>query len=554
MNAPMYSTPDLAPDIELDLSKNEGRPVARGLLESVVQPNDLIRRYPDTTALRDRLAQVHGVSVEQVLVTAGGDDALFRCFLARLGPGRIAVATKPTFEMIPIYSGQVGSQLVEIEWWDGQFPTAEVVAAGGGADVVFVVSPNNPTGAAITEAQLRELSTAVGFVVLDAAYAEFADDDLTAAALELANVVIVRTLSKAYGLAGLRVGYLLGPPHLIEEMSSYGSPYSVSSLSAAIAVERLSRADDVRLFVESVRSERADLADLLGDLGVRCLPSQGNFILAEVADPERVADMCGSLGVGLRRFPDREGFERWIRITLPGDPRDFTRLERALTIALSPQAILFDLDGVLVDVSGSYRRSIVETASSFGATVTERDVEDAKSAGGANDDWELTRRLIAEQGIDLEYGDVAARFEEIYQGFGDTPGLKLNERPLVDSSTWERWADTFPLGVVTGRPRADAEEALDRFGLLTNTSVLVTREDAPLKPDPGPVLLAMERLGVDRSWFLGDTPDDVAAARSACVVPIGVVPPGGDPQRAARALSRAARVLTQTVDLEELLP
>ena len=168
--------------------------------------------------------------------------------------------------MIPIYSGQVGSQLVEIEWWDGQFPTAEVIAAGGGADVVFVVSPNNPTGAAVTGVQLRELSTAVGFVVLDAAYAEFADDDLTAAALELANVVIVRTFSKAYGLAGLRVGYLLGPPHLIDEISSYGSPYSVSSLSAAIAVERLSRPDDIRLFVESVRSERADLADLLGDL------------------------------------------------------------------------------------------------------------------------------------------------------------------------------------------------------------------------------------------------------------------------------------------------
>ena len=99
----------------------------------------------------------------------------------------------------------------------------------------------------------------------------------------------------------------------------------------------------------------------------------------------------------------------------------------------------------------------------------------------------------------------------------------------------------------------DAEEALDRFGLLENTSVLVTREDAALKPDPGPVILAMERLGVESAWFIGDTPDDVEAARSAGALPIGVIAPGADPERTVRTLSRTARVLAHTVDLEELL-
>ncbi|MEA2011374.1 MAG: aminotransferase class I/II-fold pyridoxal phosphate-dependent enzyme [Actinomycetota bacterium] len=554
MSTPTYTGPILSHDVELDLSRNEGMPASTNLVGSVVDPNELIRRYPDTTDLSRRLAEMHSVPTDQVLVTAGGDDALFRCILSRLGPGRTGVATTPTFEMIPIYAAQVGSRLVEVDWWDGPFPTVDVVTAARDADVVFVVSPNNPTGATVTLDELRTIAGTAELVVLDAAYAEFADEDLTAAALDLGNTVVVRTLSKAYGLAGLRIGYLLGPPDLIAEMASYGSPYSVSSLSAAVALERLDRLDDLEGFVNEVRSERAHLTDLLESGEIPSLPSQGNFVLASVNDPSWIVGACGSLGVGLRQFTGRGALDGWIRITLPGDPDGFAQLQRVLSTALAPEAILFDLDGVLVDVGDSYRRSIIETAASFGASVTEQDIEDAKAAGGANDDWELAYRLIAERGGKVRYGDVVERFEEIYQGSPGRAGLKLAERALVDPSTWRRWADVLPIGIVTGRPRKDAEEALDRFGLLADTSVVVTREDGPLKPDPEPVRLAMERLCVDRSWFIGDTPDDVEAARSAGAVPIGVVAPGTDPQRAARALSQAARVLNRTIDLEELLP
>ncbi len=554
MSAPTYTGPLLLHDVDLDLSRNEGMQASTDLVGSVADPNELIRRYPDTSDLRRRLAEMHSIAEDQVLVTAGGDDALFRCVLSRLGPETTAVATTPTFEMIPVYAGQINSRLVEIEWWEGPFPATAVAYAARDADVVFVVSPNNPTGATITSDELRTVAETARLVVLDAAYAEFADEDLTAAALDLGNTVVVRTLSKAYGLAGLRIGYLLGPPDLIAEMASFGSPYSVSSLSAAVALERLDRPGDVEGFVKEVRSERDRLADLLKSGGTSSLPSQGNFVLANVGNPEWIVGACSSLGVGVRRFTGRGDLDRWIRITLPGEPQAFARLERVLATALTPEAILFDLDGVLIDVSGSYRRSIIETAATFGTAVTERDIEEAKAAGGANDDWELTHRLITDRGGKVTYDEVVERFEEIYQGRPGRPGLKFTERPLVDRSTWHRWADGLPLGIVTGRPRKDAEEVLERFGLLADTTVLVAREDAPLKPDPRPVLLAMKRLGVERSWFVGDTPDDVEAARSAGVVPIGVLAPSADPQRATRALSRAARVLARTVDLEELLP
>ncbi len=554
MSTMSYSPPPLRPGVDLDLSRNEGRSKAADLIGSIDRLDELVCCYPDTTALRRQLAGLHNLREDRLLVTAGGDDALLRCFLARLGPGMTAVTTTPTFEMIPIYANQVGSQLVEVEWWDGPYPTADVIAAAGETAVIFVVSPNNPTGATITEGELRKVSEEAPLVVLDAAYAEFAGDDLTPAALEMGNVVVARTLSKAYGLAGLRVGYLLGSPELIAELSNFGSPYPVSSLSLALATETLGRdGKEVALFVDKIRSERTELTLLFETLGLRPLQSQGNFVLAETADARWVADACASLGVGIRGFPDRKGLESWVRVTLPGDSNDFERLKQTLTTVLAPEAVLFDLDGVLADVSGSYRRSIIETAGTFGVSVSEADIDHAKASGVANDDWELTRRLCIDQGVELEYGQVVTRFEEIYQGYENRPGLKTKERPLVDASTWDRWAAKLPLGVVTGRPRSDAEEFLERFGLLTNTSVLVAREDAPLKPDPRPVRLALAQLDVRHAWMVGDTPDDIEAARSAGVVPIGVVSPGTEPLAADRMLSGAARTLERTMDLEEIL-
>ncbi len=555
MSVRTYSTPHLGPGIELDLSRNEGRLAATDLMRTIDHPDELIRRYPDSTALRERLAALHGVKEDRVLVTAGGDDALLRCFLARLGPELCAVTTTPTFEMIANYAKQIGSRLVEVEWWEDPYPTAEVVSVATGAEAVIVVSPNNPTGTTIAEAELQKVSDAAQFVVLDSAYAEFADDDVTSAALKMSNVVVVRTLSKAYGLAGLRIGYLLGPPELIAEISAFGSPFPVSALSCAIATEALSQQDGrVEMFVGEIQSERKEIARLLDRLDARALPTQGNFILAEVGDAEWATDACGTLGVGIRRFPGRADLANWVRITMPGNPEDFDRLKQTLTTALAPQAILFDLDGVLADVSGSYRQSIIETAGSFGVTVTESDIDEMKSSGGANDDWELTRRLMASRGVVIDSRRITTRFEEIYQGHAGSSGLKVNERPLVGSPTWSRWANTLPLGVVTGRPRTDAEEFLDRFGLTDDTSVLVSREDAPLKPDPRPVQLALEKLNVRHAWLVGDTPDDVEAARSARVIPIGVVSPGSDPRQTRQTLARAARTLDQTIDLEELLP
>lgn len=550
-----YSPPRLGAGIDLDLSRNEGGLPSADLLRRVQDPATLMGRYPDTSALRRALADLHGLTPDRVLVTAGADDALFRCFLARVGPGRSAVATTPSFEMLPRYATQAGGELIEVDWWGEEFPTDEMVSAlSDGATTAVIVSPNNPTGNVLGVEDLKQVAGAAELAVLDGAYMEFADSDLTGEALRADNVVVLRTMSKAWGLAGLRVGYVLGPPDLLSEIGAYGNPYSVTGLSQAIATKQLESAREMESYVSEVKRERSDLISTLGDMGVTALPSQANFVLAAFERAEWVWQATAAMGIGLRRFPNRRGLDSHLRIGLPGDRHDFTRLVRAIRTVLEPEALLFDLDGVLADVDGSQTAAIIETASYFGVKLDRSDIDRAKAAGNSNDDWALTWRLCTSRGADVPFEDVRSRFEMAYQGTPGRPGLKLNERLLVDRSHLEDWSVRYPIGIVTGRPRSDAEEFIERTGIETLVSALVTRDDAPLKPDPKPVTRALERLGVDRAWMLGDTRDDVSAAKGAGVVPLGVLAPGSDPELARAALGDAAAVLDSPNQLEELLP
>lgn len=331
-----YQPPTFDTPVDLDLSRNEGRAFLDEIDLDIAALGDLARRYPDTSTLARLIAGRHGVDENRVLVTAGGDDAIFRCLL--WSRDRAVVTTTPTFEMISHYAGQVGARLVEVSWWDEAPPVRKM--AGTGADVAVIVSPNNPTGAALEIGDLSALADRFRYVVLDAAYIEFADTDLTQSALDLGNVVMVRTLSKAFGLAGLRVGYLLGAPDLVAEIAGFGSPFAVSGISVAIASQAVAHGGKAEHYVNNVVRERRELTALLDDLGGEPLPSQGNFVLATSTDASELVSRAASLGVGLRRFPQRRGLERCVRIGLPGDPDQFDRLVRVLESALAPDTIM----------------------------------------------------------------------------------------------------------------------------------------------------------------------------------------------------------------------
>ncbi len=542
-----YSVPRSAAPIDRWLDGNEGADPDPALW-AAAGGVDALRRYPDARSLEAEIAERVGVDPAQVLVTAGADDALDRICRAML-PGRALLMPTPGFEMLPRYARIAGGTVRTVPWTSERYPTDAVVAAvDSDVAVVAVTSPDNPTGGVASAADLQRVAAAApeALVLVDLAYGEFADEDLAATALALPNAVVVRTFSKAWGLAGLRVGYAIGPAEVIGWLRTAGAPYAVAGPSLQIATAAWRRGDGpVRAYAQAVRRERARLEDGLCAVGARVSPSQGNFVFARVADAGWWRDGLAGLGLGVRTFPGRPGLEDAVRISVLGDPAVTERVLAAVRAVAAPEAWLFDLDGVLADVSGSYRQAILETAASYGVDLTSADIAAEKAKGNANDDWALTQRMLAARGVDRPLPEVTARFQERYEG-----GLWRTETLRVPAETVARWAAARPLAIVTGRPRAEALRFLEETGILHHFATVVAREDAAaLKPDPAPVQEALKRLGVTAAWMFGDTPDDQRAARAAGVVPVGVLAPG-DHDGGTLVAAGAARVATlETLDL-----
>ena len=559
-----YGIPQKPDLVDLPLGNTERVVVSQAEQEVITEilsrlDVSVVAQYPQSSRLEQLLAERLDVKADRILVTAGADEALERALESVLGSGCELVATSPTFEMIPIYARLAGGSVQNVPWLTGSFPVDSVLdAVTDNTTAISVVTPSNPTGAAVPLADLQRIARAVPHILLlaDLAYVEFADVDITADLLDLPNVVIARSLSKAWGMPGVRVGFAVGDAGVISWMRRTSGPYSVSGPSLAIAEARIRQGDEsIREYVQTVRAERNKLTTLISELGGKPLPSQANFVLTRFENSLWVRSGLASLGIGSRNFFDNEELEDTLRISCPGDQSAFNRLEQALKTVLDPEAILFDLDGVLADVSASYRMSIIETAQSFGLSITLNDISAAKARGNANNDWQVTHRLLLDHGLEPSLAEVIDRFESLYQGTETTPGLRTNETLLVKRSWLESLGRRYSLAVVTGRPRHDADRFLHDNGIRDLFAALVCMEDAELKPNPMPVRLALRGLGVTRAWMLGDTPDDLIASRAAGVLPVGVAPPGELLQSAKTTLTEAgaACVLEKTEQLMEKL-
>ena len=546
----------------LRLHSNEGPRVPQALLAELASLDpELLRRYSDAAALEAALAARMGVDAQRVIVTAGADEALDRICRAFAGPGRSLLLPEPAFEMFEHFAALAGAPIVRVSWFDDAFPIDQVLSClDERTGVVVVVSPNNPTGAVAPAQDVRRIAAAApnAVVLIDHVYVEYADEDLTPAVRDLENVIVVRTMSKAWGLAGCRVGYAMGSPNAIARLRAAGAPYPVAAPSIALALAQLRGGEAaLRAHVTQVRAERANLRELLCARGVDARASQANFILADFGPRAAfVRDGLRAREILVRDFPARAGLATRLRITLPGDPADFERLTTALDTVLAPQAIVFDMDGVLADVRESQRAAMIATAAAFSVTITMNDIERALRAGDAANDWIVTQRLVTAGGGQADLETVTARFQEVYLGTNGSRGLREHERLIVPRALLERMAQRMPLAIVTGRPRAEARWFLERMEIADLFRAVVCMEDAARKPDPAPVQLALVRLGVRRAWMVGNTPDDVRAAARAGVVPLGIVAPGDDLTATAAALTGAgaARVLDRVADLEELLP
>ncbi len=334
-----YRPPKSAVPIRLQLDRNEGKPPPEWNHWAAAAADEaLLRRYPVSTELAARLAQRHGVSPQQVLVTSGGDESLQRICLALLDAGAQLLLPSPTFEMIAKYAALAGAEIVEIPWGPQGYPLEDILdRLTPQTRLIAVVSPNNPTGATVGAAEFRRLVEAVPhvWVLVDAAYAEFADEDLTGIALQYPNTIVVRTFSKAWGLAGLRVGYSLAQSTTIEFLRRAGGPYPVATVAHSIVCSALAQYPTADLpYVRRAIEERSALTALLRRFGLRVEESSGNFVYLRTPDAERIYCELQQRGIAVRWFPVDRGGVAALRISCPGAAEEFVELCSALEAIL----------------------------------------------------------------------------------------------------------------------------------------------------------------------------------------------------------------------------
>jgi histidinol-phosphate aminotransferase len=337
-----YVRAPLPEGVTLRLDANEGAAPPLDVVLAAIRDAgpDLLRRYPDARPFEAMLAGQAGVEPSQVLVAAGADEVLDRCCRAFLPSGATMLMAEPGFEVFNQYAALCGAKVVTVPWLPGPFPIDEMLGrVDDQVAVIAFVTPNNPTGEVASVDDLRRLALAAprALVILDHAYAEFADTDLTVDALQLPNVVVTRTFSKAWGLAGCRVGYALGPTWIIRSLRAAGGPFPVSSASLAIARALFERGTAARdAYVARVRAEREELYSLLERLDGRPRRSEANFVFAELGERSRqVHSTLVSQGVLVRFIAGKSGAPRGLRISLPGDTDSFAMLSQAIEVALA---------------------------------------------------------------------------------------------------------------------------------------------------------------------------------------------------------------------------
>lgn len=339
--------------IKMASNENPFGPSPRAI-EAMRSAATLANYYPDleTSQLRHRLAQRHQLNPEQVMVTGGSTQFLDVIARTLLGPGKNAVTSQRTFIVYALITRTTGGRLVEAPMRNDSFDLDAIAAAiNRDTRVIYLANPNNPTGtmfdADATERFLAKIPEDV-IVVLDEAYCDFAESFAEQRKItysrsleyvrERRNVIVLRTFSKAHGLAGIRVGYGFGPPELLRYLSRVRPAFSVSGMAEVAALAALDDLEHIRKTVQSNLQEAPELVNKLTAMGFRAVPTSANFVYFDVGeDATEVAHRIQAEGVIVRPMTVW-GAPAAIRVTV-GVPEHNRRFLAALRSAVERAAV-----------------------------------------------------------------------------------------------------------------------------------------------------------------------------------------------------------------------
>lgn len=300
-----------------------------------------LNRYPDRDAidLYEAISDHVAWPREGLWVANGSNEVFMHLFLGFGGPERSTLIFEPTYTVHSLIPKIASTRVLQVDRADDF--TIDVDAARAAIErespgIVIVCSPNNPTGMCEPiDNVVALLEVAPGLVVVDEAYIEFTDPTKSVRPLlhSYENLILTKTFSKAWRLAGVRIGYMLAAPRLIEALARVRLPYHLSAITQLVGVTALRHADETLELVNAIATERDRIAAGLDAAGITHYPSDANFILFEVGDPERVWKELLERGVLVRRYPGVTRLDNCLRVTagLPDETDAFLSALKEVT-------------------------------------------------------------------------------------------------------------------------------------------------------------------------------------------------------------------------------
>lgn len=283
-----------------------------------------VNRYPDPyqLKLKNKLAEIKGIQVNELLLGNGSDeciDLLFRLFCV---PGKdFAASIAPSYGMYQVSAKLNQIPLKEITLNDDfTLDTAKVLNESKGAKLLFICSPNNPSGNAFELSVIEEIAQKFeGILVVDEAYVDFSDKGSVVRLIQqYPNLAISQTLSKAYGMAGIRLGLLIANPSMIQWLNKIKPPYNINQLTQSFALEQLNKLDEINAQIQYLVNERKRLLDDLKTVNciVKIYPSDANFILVKVNNANEIYQSLIQQGIVVRNRSTQVLCENTLRLTI----------------------------------------------------------------------------------------------------------------------------------------------------------------------------------------------------------------------------------------------
>jgi histidinol-phosphate aminotransferase len=307
--------------LRLDFNENTFAPSPR--VQAVLQriAADTLTKYPERHHVEQIVANHFGLPDDAVLLTNGVDEAIHLICETYLEPEDEAVIVTPTFSMYALYAEATGARIREVRADSTlQFPYGRVQQAiGPSTRVIMLASPNNPTGAVVDASFLLELAATApqAALLVDEAYYHFHGESVLSVTATVTNLFVARTFSKAYGLAGLRIGLLVGHPDAMRYVRKVSSPYNVNSIALECLPEALADEAYITWYAEQVLQSRVTTERTLKQLRVPYWPSHANFVLMNIGSKHKAfVDAMRRQNVLVRDRSSDPGCEGCVRITL----------------------------------------------------------------------------------------------------------------------------------------------------------------------------------------------------------------------------------------------